>query len=218
MGGPQGSVLGASGLRVFEDVKRDLLRYGPSGGAYRNALLSHGAWATVGYRFARFAVTAPIHPIFGWPLRFLAAVVQLVVRTLTNIDLSSASQVGPGLYMPHTGYVVVGAGVILGENVNLTPGVVLGHSLGGEHSSTGVPRLGDRVYVGPGAKLIGRIDVGDDALIGTGAVVTSSLPPRAVAVGNPARVIAHTGSFEVVRYRGMDSDAARSRSQAEVSR
>jgi serine O-acetyltransferase len=74
--------------------------------------------------------------------------------------------------------------------------------------------VGDRVYIGPGAAVIGDVTVGNDALIGVGAVVTKSLPERAVAVGNPARVISHDGSFRIISYPGMDDDQGRRASAA----
>ncbi len=56
---------------------------------------------------------------------------------------------------------------------------------------------------------LGDVEVGDDALIGAGAVVVRSVPARAVVVGNPARIISYKGSFDLIRYPGMESDPAR---------
>lgn len=194
---------------MFDNLRRDLARYDPERGSLLVSLFYHGAWASVGYRFARFARTTQLTPILRWPLRVLAQLLQLLVRTLTNIELSADADLGPGLCIWHTGYVVVPRGVVVGENVGLTAGVVIGHSLGGASSIPQLPRVGDRVYLGPGAKLIGAIEIGDDALIAAGAVVTRSVPPRAVAAGNPARVIGNTGAFDIVEYPGMESDPAR---------
>jgi serine acetyltransferase len=57
--------------------------------------------------------------------------------------------------------------------------------------------------------IVGRIDVGEDAMICAGSVVTRPVPPRAVVVGNPARVISYEGSFEHVVYDGMHVDEER---------
>lgn len=194
---------------MFDNLRRDLARYDPGQNRIVTLIFYHGAWASVGYRFARFARTSRLNPVLRLPLRVLAQLLQLLVRTLTNIELSADSELGPGLCIWHTGYVVVPKGAVLGENVGLTAGVVLGHTLGGSESSAQVPRIGDRVYLGPGAKLIGPIEVGDDALVAAGAVVTRSVPPRAVVAGNPARVIGRSGAFEIVEYPGMEADPAR---------
>lgn len=201
---------------VLENLSRDIARYGR--GRSRVAwLLSHGAWASVGYRFARWEHTCGLPSALRLPLRALAVLLQLVVRTLTAIELPASCSIGAGLHIPHSGYVVLGAGTEVGENVTFCPGVVLGHSLGGERGSAGTPRLGSRVYVGPGAKLIGPIEIGEDALIGAGAVVTRPVPARGVAVGNPARVTSERGSFDVVAaYPGMETDPERLASLARI--
>jgi serine O-acetyltransferase len=65
----------------------------------------------------------------------------------------------------------------------------------------GSPTIGDRVYVGSGARLIGRITIGNDVAIGANAVVTKNLPDNAVAVGVPAKIISYEGSKDFVVYR-----------------
>jgi serine O-acetyltransferase len=198
-------------------LRRDLRRYAP-GARFPSiaALLHHGAWASIGYRFAVAVERLPGPDVVRMLGRGVAKVLQLVMRTISNVDIPPAARIGPGLHIAHTGYVVVASGAIVGENCTLTPGVVLGHALGGEHSRAGAPRLGDRVYVGPGAKIIGPIDVGDDALVGVGAVVTRSVPPRGVVLGNPGRVVGTSGAFDVLSYPGMETDPARRESIAQI--
>ena len=72
------------------------------------------------------------------------------------------------------------------------------------------------MYLGPGSILIGPITIGDDALIGPGAVVTRSVEPRAVMVGNPAKAASWRGSFEIIEYPGMESDEARRAALAQL--
>jgi len=69
--------------------------------------------------------------------------------------------------------------------------------------------IGDRVFIGPGAAVLGPIRIGNDVLIGANAVVIRSVPDRAVVVGNPARVISFNGSFDLVSYEGMERDPER---------
>ncbi len=80
----------------------------------------------------------------------------------------------------------------MGANCNLSQDVTLGLSSRGEFF--GCPTIGDRVYIGPGAKVFGAIHVGDDAAIGANAVVTRSVPARAVMIGAPARSVSQKGS------------------------
>jgi serine O-acetyltransferase len=131
------------------------------------------------------------------------------------MQLSVAAKIGAGLYVPHSGTTVVGAGAVIGENCTLCHGVTIGHRLGGRDSSrTGSPVIEDRVYIGPGSAIVGPLRVGADAVIGVSAVVTRSVAPRAVVAGNPARVLSDGGSFELVEYPGMWDDPARKRALA----
>ena len=58
----------------------------------------------------------------------------------------------------------------------------------------GIPTVGDNVYIGPGAKMFGKIVIGNNVAIGANAVVTRDVPENAVVVGIPARVISFEGS------------------------
>src|SRR5262249_8324921 len=92
----------------------------------------------------------------------------------------------------------------------LCHGVTIGHRGGGQDPSrAGSPVIGDRVYIGPGSAIIGPLTVGEDAVIGLGAIVIRSVPPRAVVAGNPARVLSVGGSFELIHYPGMERDPGR---------
>jgi serine O-acetyltransferase len=115
--------------------------------------------------------------------------------------------IGPGLYIGHFGGIFIDAEARLGENCNLAQGVTIGK--GGRGELHGVPVLGARVHIGANAIVLGKIAVGNDAVIGPGAVVMSDVPPCGVAMGNPARVIASTGSFEFVHYDKMENDPSR---------
>ena len=79
-----------------------------------------------------------------------------------------------------------------GQNCNLSLQVTIGVSRRGARA--GVPRIGDNVYIGPGAKLFGAIGVGDNAAIGAICVVTKDVPPSGVVVGLPGKVISYEGS------------------------
>ena len=90
-------------------------------------------------------------------------------------------------YIGHFGCIIVGEGVVMGSNCNLSQGVTLG--VAGRGDRKGSPTIGDRVFIAPGAKVIGKISIGNDVTIGANAVVSKSLPDRAVAVGIPAKVV-----------------------------
>jgi serine O-acetyltransferase len=110
-----------------------------------------------------------------------------MIEILTGIYLPAAADVGPGLYIGHFGGIVVGADVTMGSNCNISQGVTIGVSGFGDRR--GSPVIGSHVYIAPGAKVSGRIRVGDYVTIGANAVVTKDVPDGAVVVGIPARVL-----------------------------
>ena len=94
---------------------------------------------------------------------------------------------GPGLAILHYGTIVVNSGVRVGSNCRIHTGVNIGAQLG---KGTEVPRIGNNCYIGPGAKLFGAIEIGDNTAIGANAVVNKSFPEGNVTLGGiPAKVI-----------------------------
>jgi serine O-acetyltransferase len=196
---------------MLNNLRRDFHR---SGDTFRERLrefiLNPGMWAVVGYRFRRWVYTLRIPRLLRLPLCLVAALVQVWIEVTTTIQLSAAARIGPGLCIPHTGTIVVGSGSVLGADCTLCHGVTLGHRGGGRDCArNGSPVIGDRVYIGPGSAIVGPVTVGEDAVIGIGAVVIRSVPARAVVAGNPARVLSHGGSFDLIRYPGMERDPRR---------
>ncbi|MBB4658778.1 serine O-acetyltransferase [Parvularcula dongshanensis] len=91
---------------------------------------------------------------------------------------------GGGLLMPHPFGIVIHPEAELGVNCLVMQGVTIG-----TNGKGGLPRLGNGVDVGPGAAILGGVQIGDNAAIGANAVVLSDVPPYGVAVGIPAKVI-----------------------------
>ena len=194
---------------MFSNLREDLHRYGGPGQQVKALLLAPRVWAIVNYRFARWAYTARMPSVARVPLKILARLFTSLIEMVTSVELSPQTAIGAGLFIPHAGYVVVASNAIIGLHCTLTQGVTIGHGAGGNVSQLDSPAIGDRVYIGPGAAVLGPIEIGDDALIGANAVVIRSVPPRAVVVGNPARLISMKGSFDLISYPGMEHDTKR---------
>jgi serine O-acetyltransferase len=172
-------------------------------------LFTQGLWAAAVHRL--------VHPLVSsrhWLVRQAGRIAGLslgkLVEVTAGIQLPPECEIGPGLYIGHFGNIIVNPRVRMGRNCNLSQGVTIG-SAGRGHGMEGVPVLGDRVWIGPGAVLFGAISIGHDVAVGANAVVTRSLPDRAVAVGVPARIISYNGSFDYISYRGMEKDPERQR-------
>lgn len=106
---------------------------------------------------------------------------------VTGADIPVNCHLGGGLLMPHPNGIVIHPDAQIGPNCLIFQQV----TIGAEHG--GVPCIGGHVDIGAGAKLIGRVRVGDHSKIGANAVVVQDVPAGAVAVGIPARVIRRPG-------------------------
>jgi serine O-acetyltransferase len=189
---------------------QDYRRYRVAGhSALGTIFLTQGFWANCVHRVFH----ALIRRLPGGPLRSVAktvgAFVQKAVEIVTGICIPNKTEVGGGLYFPRFGAIILSHGSI-GENCTIEQNVTLG--IAGRGEERGHPTIGNRVFIGAGAMIVGKITIGDDAYIFPGAVVTRSVPPRAVVMGYPARIVSHDGSFDWIAYDGMDQDATRGES------
>jgi len=132
-----------------------------------------------------------IHRLAHWfwrlRLRWLARFVSHCSRFLTGIEIHPGANIGRRVFIDHGMGVVIGETAELGDECTLYHGVTLGGTSwnkGKRH-----PTLARGVVVGAGAKVLGPIVVGEGARVGSNAVVVKDVPPRATAVGIPARII-----------------------------
>lgn len=93
---------------------------------------------------------------------------------------------GKGVYIPHYGTIVVNSRAHVGENSVLNVGVCIGRHPGDKDL---VPTIGKCVFLAPGVKVFGQVNIGDGCLLGANAVVTKDIPAHKLAVGIPAKVI-----------------------------
>jgi serine O-acetyltransferase len=106
---------------------------------------------------------------------------------VTQSDIEPRATLGQRLMLPHPNGVVIHEDAVIGDDCMIMQQVTIGMIGDGE-----VPTIGNNVYIGAGAKIIGKVSVGDGARIGANAVVTQDVPPNCTAVGVPARIIKQT--------------------------
>ncbi|HEY9630751.1 MAG TPA: serine O-acetyltransferase [Coleofasciculaceae cyanobacterium] len=162
-------------------------------------LTEQGLWALAEYRFS-YWVHRYVH-ILGIRqfLKLLSRIWHKIIEITTGISIPCKAKIDKGLYIGHFGQIFINESVVIGKHCNLSQGVTIG--VGGRGVERGCPTIGDRVFIGPGAKLFGTITIGNDVAIGANAVVTKSLPENAVAVGIPAKIISYKGSKDFIIYR-----------------
>jgi len=128
------------------------------------------------------------HAVWKRDLRWLGRFISNFSRWLTGIEIHPGATIGDGVFIDHGMGVVIGETAVIGEGCTIYQGVTLGGTSLTKGSKRH-PTLGRNVVVGAGAKVLGGFEVGDNAAIGSNAVVTKPVPPGATAVGIPARII-----------------------------
>jgi serine O-acetyltransferase len=125
----------------------------------------------------------------GSSVPVLGSVLKQINHAITGADIAWSARIGPGLVLWHPTGVVIGPRVVVGRDARVQQGITLGAARS-RTGQDGDPVLGDGVYVGAGARVLGPVRVGDRARIGANAVVLVDVPDDASAVGVPARIIA----------------------------
>lgn len=123
-------------------------------------------------------------------LRWLARAKHFFFSMLTSSDIDIHARLGEGLQLPHPTGVVIHEDAVIGKNCMIMQQVTIG-----QLSRDGAPTIGDSVYIGAGAKILGPIKIGDRARIGANAVVLTDVPSDSTAVGIPARVMRRKASL-----------------------
>jgi serine O-acetyltransferase len=122
-------------------------------------------------------------------LPIIPRLISHVGRFVTGIEIHPGATIGRGLFIDHGMGLVIGETSEIGDGVTLHQDVTLGGT--GKERGKRHPTLGNDVYVGVGAKILGAVRIGDGARIGAGAVVLNDVPPHTTAVGVPAKVVVY---------------------------
>jgi len=161
---------------------------------FEKAMLA-GKWAGYLYRLA--------HAAWRARLPILPYLIQMLNGWLHGCEIHYKARIGRGLQIAHPRGIVVGQKIQAGDNLKLFTGVVLGV----KHTGVPIqPVIGHNVTIYAGAKVLGGVTVGDNAVIGANSVVTRDVEPGAFVTGIPARLIGRcdpvTGKrIKVVRWR-----------------
>ena len=172
---------------MFETFKADLARYRAYGDSWISITSNPAVWCIAWYRVGRTLYDPRRPRAMMLPLRALHFAGSIFVDAFLHMRLNVRAHIGPGLLIAHCGQITLHPDVVIGNHCDLAHGVTLGTRGVGQH---GVPRLGDRVYIGTNAVLIGPIHVGSGARVGANSLVNRDVPPECTVLGVPARIIA----------------------------
>lgn len=163
---------------MFDNLRQDLA-------VYDGRWSSQGFWVMIQYRFGRWRYG--VRPaLLRKPLSLIYRVMKTMSQILTGIDLPCEVTLGKRFRIDHFGDIIVSGDAVIGDDVLIRNGVTIGLR---KTDDPGSPVIGNRVDIGAGAKILGRIRIGDDVLIGANAVVIRDVPNNCMAVGVPARIM-----------------------------
>ncbi len=162
---------------MFENIREDWH-------TYDGDITRQGLWVMWVYRFGQWRYTIK-QRFLRLPFSFVYKALKILSQILTGIELPCETQVGHRLIIEHFGGIIISGDAVIGDDVIIRNGVTIGLKRTG---MAGAPVIGNRVDIGVGAKLLGPIRIGDDAVIGANAVVLQDVPSNSLAVGVPAQI------------------------------
>jgi serine O-acetyltransferase len=171
---------------MIRELRADLERYHRAEGSWARVLTNTALWGVATYRLGHWVYKEDAPRALRPLLKAVYLVANKALEATTEMFLDAQAQIGGGLYIGHSGGTHINNEAVVGENCDIGHQVTIGTSAGGRK---GAPVIGDGVYVGAGAKIIGKIKVGDGAKISANSLVMTNVPAGATVMGVPARVI-----------------------------
>lgn len=178
---------------MFDQLRNDYHRHG-------STLLAPAFWTLAVYRFGRWSLRLRVAPL-RWLMGKLYGLAFLWNEILTGNNLHREIEIGGDFHIIHSGSVRLHPQSVIGDRVGIMHNVTLGTNM----ERLGAPRIGNDVFIGCGAVILGDVTIGDGARIAANSLVLSDVPPGMTAIGVPARVMNYTG-----RKAGEDSVATES--------
>ncbi|PNS08141.1 serine O-acetyltransferase [Solilutibacter silvestris] len=174
---------------MFAALREDFRTYldehagAPRWRAPAHAFFTYGFLATLVYRYVRWTRRIPSR-LLRLPFTLVYLPLKVSSDLALGIQISANADIGPGLHIGHHGGIFLHCNA--GHHLSVGQGVTIGYK--GAGKSTRWPRLGDNVYIGAGAKVIGDITIGNGVVIGANTVVTRDVPARMRVVGAAVRM------------------------------
>ena len=148
---------------------------------------------------ARYMVLYRLATTYGKtnPFGFISRFWLHFLKPKLSIQIYLKARIGNGFRINHYGHILINQGVVIGNNCNVGQGVSIGNVSRGKLK--GCPTIGDRVWIGPNAVVVGNIKIGNDVLIAPLTYVNQDIPDSAVVSGNPCKIHNYNGSGVYVK-------------------
>jgi serine O-acetyltransferase len=161
---------------------------------YIKMTLQWGSLAVMAFRLEQ--QVRAIKPVYlGQFLYFIVAILTSILRYFTDCSINSQGQVGRGLVLHNFAGIELDA-ERAGENLTVNQNVCIGY----DYLRDGKPRLGDNVFIGAGAKVLGNINIGNNVVIAANALVITSIPDNCSVVGNPAKIVSRGVTSDYLNF------------------
>ncbi|MEK6745880.1 MAG: serine O-acetyltransferase [Pseudomonadota bacterium] len=180
---------------IMNDIDSVFARDPAARNRFEVLLCYPGVHALIIYRFSNF--------LWRNHLKLLGRFMSYIGRFITGIEIHPGAKIGARLFIDH------GMGVVIGETATIGNDVTIYHdvTLGGTSLSSGLrhPQIGNGVIIGAGAQLLGPIKIGNNARVGSNAVVVNDVEDEKTVVGVPARVVSETPEPSKVKEKCFDA-------------
>ena len=128
------------------------------------------------------------------PVYYFVRLIYEHYRITYGIDIAAQTKIGRGLRIEHIGGIVINPKAVLGCNITLLNGVLIGAENRGKRK--GVPTIGNEVWIGTNSIIVGNIKIGNNVLIAPGSYVNFDVPDNSIVIGNPAKIIMNKDATE----------------------
>jgi serine O-acetyltransferase len=172
---------------MFENLREDINRamretrtdpnWKPSPGKRLEVMVRHSTWPVVAYRFSRWARSVRI-PVMKQLLQVCGLLFRKWVEVFTSVHIDVRADIGPG-FVIHSVYAINLGATKIGKNFTIATGCLISHACRG---------IGDDVYFGPGAKLVGDAKIGSNVVIAANSLVLTDVRSNMMVMGVPARI------------------------------
>ncbi|MFT5525228.1 MAG: serine O-acetyltransferase [Pirellulaceae bacterium] len=161
---------------MFDNIRADIRRH--------NTIKNRVTWALINYRFGVWSMNLKFPPA-RWGCSKIYTVMRTVMGILTGISLDRHTKIGEGFHIvSESGRIAIHEDTVIGDRVGISHNVTLGNNMVNQ-----APVIGNDVFIGCGASILGGVNIGDGARIAANSLVMNDVPAGATAIGVPAQII-----------------------------